>query len=111
MAKRKQAAAEVKEEKIVSKPAEEPIEQQLSKPPVILGELLSKSKESLVPFRSWLIGDTPLIVHAWSLKAKMEMLKKQAGATQLAKEKRDPEQDFLDSLYEMGKDEKGNKTY
>ena len=66
-----------------------------------LGELLSTTKQTLSEFEQWLVGTSPLIVHAWSHKAKLEMLKKQAGATQLAKEPRDPEQDFKDSLYEI----------
>ena len=66
-----------------------------------LGALLSEKKQPMQPFLLWLIGDTPLICHAWSQKGKLEMLKKQAGATVSGKEKRDPEQDFLDSLYEM----------
>src|SRR5262245_1183335 len=66
-----------------------------------LGELLSEKAPSQ-DFIFWIIGDTPIITHAWSEKAKAEMLKKQAGATRTAKEKRDPEQDFLNSLYDMG---------
>ncbi len=53
----------------------------------------------------WIVGDTPLIVHAWSEKAKREMLGKQVGATG-PKDVRDPEGDFKSSLYEMG-----NGTY
>ena len=47
-----------------------------------------------------LIGDTPLIVHSWSPKAKKEMLDKQmkkAGAGQ--KKAKDPYKDFMESLY------------
>ena len=67
---------------------------------IALGELLSEKAPSQ-EFLLWLVGDTPLIVHAWSEKAKLEMLKKQSGATRVAKEKRDPEDDFKNSLYEM----------
>ena len=66
-----------------------------------LGAMLSEKKPPLQRFLLWLIGDTPLICHAWSHKAKLEMLRKQVGATASGKEKRDPEQDFIDSLYEM----------
>jgi len=66
-----------------------------------VGALLSEKKPPSQSFLVWLIGDTPLICHAWSQKAKLEMLKKQVGSTKSAKEKRDPETDFLDSLYEM----------
>jgi hypothetical protein len=53
-------------------------------------------------FSIWLVGDTPLITHAWSEKARREMLQKQVKATKAGKEARDPEQDFASSLYEMG---------
>jgi len=67
---------------------------------IALGELLSEKAPS-VEFQFWIIGNTPLIVHAWSEKAKLEMLRKQTGATRVAKERRDPEEDFRNSLYEM----------
>lgn len=67
------------------------------------------------PYRSfsiWLVGDTPLIVHAWSQKAKIEMLSKQLKKVKAAgKEARDPEKDFVDSLYEVGVDKRGEKVY
>ena len=51
-----------------------------------------------VPIR--IVGDTPLIVHAWSEKAKRMMLEAQTKATKTkAKEKRDPFDDFINSLY------------
>lgn len=53
-------------------------------------------------FELWVIGDTPLITHAWSEKAKREMLSKQVKAVRAAKEARDPSEDFINSLYEMG---------
>lgn len=46
-----------------------------------------------------LIGDTPLIVHRWSEKAKKQMRDKQTGKATAGKEKKDPEQDFQDSLH------------
>ena len=46
-----------------------------------------------------LIGDAPLICHAWSHKKKIEMLNKQMKKAKQAKEAKDPEQDFRDSLY------------
>lgn len=67
-----------------------------------LGQLLSEAPPAQ-DFEFWIVGHTPLIVHAWSEKAKLEMLKKQAGATRTALAARDPEQDFLNSLYEMEK--------
>ena len=49
--------------------------------------------------RITLIGDTPLIVHRWSEKAKKMMLDKQMKKASAGKEAKDPEQDFHDSLY------------
>jgi hypothetical protein len=46
-----------------------------------------------------LIGDAPLICHAWSSKAKAEMLAKQIKRAQEARPAKDPEQDYQDSLY------------
>lgn len=47
-----------------------------------------------------IVGDTPLIVHAWSEKAKRMMLDAQTGATKTkAREIRDPFDDFIQSMY------------
>lgn len=48
-----------------------------------------------------LIGDSPLIVHAWSAKAKREMLDKQMKKAKGAKEAKDPKADFESSLYRI----------
>ena len=56
-------------------------------------------------FAVWLVGDTPLITHAWSEKAKREMLQKQLKSTKSGKEARSPEDDFVNSLYEMGEED------
>lgn len=72
----------------------------ISAAPVNLGEMLS-TKPIFQAFKLWIVGETPLIVHAWSQKAKLEMLQKQVKATRGGKEARNPEQDFVDSLYEM----------
>jgi hypothetical protein len=59
----------------------------------------------LQPFALWIEGTSPLVVHAWSLKAKSEMLRAQGGADEaLAPEgraARDPDRDFQDSVYKM----------
>jgi len=68
-------------------------------------ESLSKAltkKATFKGFSVWLVGGTPLITHAWSEKAKREMLAKQVKATKPGREQRDPQQDFVNSLYEMG---------
>lgn len=59
-------------------------------------------KTTFKRFKVWIIGDTPIITHAWSEKAKREMLQKQVKATKAGKEARDPQADFVSSLYEMG---------
>ena len=47
-----------------------------------------------------IVGDSPLIVHAWSEKAKRQMLEAQMKATKTkAKEKRDPFAEFINSMY------------
>lgn len=46
-----------------------------------------------------LVGDSSLIVHGWSEKAKKEMLNKQMGLPSAGKEKKDPERDYRESLY------------
>lgn len=47
-----------------------------------------------------LIGDSSLISHKWSEKAKKEMLDKQMKRAKTARVAKDPEQDFKDSLYQ-----------
>lgn len=46
-----------------------------------------------------LIGDSPLISHAWSQKAKQMMLDKQTKKPREKKDAKDPEQDFRESMY------------
>lgn len=47
-----------------------------------------------------IVGDTPLIMHAWSEKAKREMLEAQQGAKKgKAKERKSPVMDFINSMY------------
>jgi len=46
-----------------------------------------------------LIGDSPLIVHAWSEKAKAMIRDKQQKKARQAREIRDPQKEFEDSLY------------
>jgi hypothetical protein len=46
-----------------------------------------------------IIGDTPLIVHAWSQKARGEMLAKQMKKAGGAKQDKDPVADFEASMY------------
>ena len=48
-----------------------------------------------------LVGDSSLVCHAWSDKAKKMMLDKQMKKAKGAKVAKDPHQDYLDSLYPM----------
>lgn len=68
---------------------------------------LMSTKAPFQRFGVWIVGDTPLITHAWSEKARREMLQKQVKATKSGREARDPQADFVSSLYEMGKDTYG----
>lgn len=46
-----------------------------------------------------LIGDSPLICHRWGEKERRQMLDKQMKKAKAAKEAKDPERDFAESLY------------
>ncbi len=46
-----------------------------------------------------LVGDSPLICHKWSEKAKKEMLDKQMKKAKTAKVAKDPQRDYEESLY------------
>lgn len=51
-------------------------------------------------FNIRLVGDTPLIMHAWSEKAKREMLEAQQGKNKgKKKEPKNPVYDFIQSMY------------
>lgn len=71
-------------------------------------ELIQITPISIKTVAIRIVGDTPLIVHAWSEKAMRMMLDAQMGKTKTkAKEKKDPFDDFVQSLYWIeGKPEK-----
>jgi hypothetical protein len=48
-----------------------------------------------------IVGDSPLIVHAWSHKAKQEMLDKQMKKGKTAKEAKSPERDYEEAFYRL----------
>ncbi|MFG1260020.1 hypothetical protein V5F79_22090 [Xanthobacter flavus] len=48
-----------------------------------------------------LVGDSPLIVHSWSEKAKKEMLGKQMKAAKGAKEAKNPKADYEAAMYRL----------
>lgn len=59
---------------------------------------IKSRKMKLIPIK--IVGDTPLIVHAWSEKAKRMMLDAQTKTTKTkAKEARNPFDDFIQSMY------------
>ena len=58
-----------------------------------------------------LIGNTPLIVHRFADKARKQILDKQQGVAKKAgKDKREPQQDYVDGLYYFPADEPKNGT-
>lgn len=83
----------------------EPADDNLSEQ-VNLARFLSQ-KAVFKGFSFWIVGDTPLICHSWSEKARLEMLQKQTGAIKAAKAKRDAEADFRSSLYKIDDDRFG----
>lgn len=48
-----------------------------------------------------IIGDSPLICHAWSKKAKQEMLDKQMGKAKAKKAPKNPQQDYEEAFYRL----------
>lgn len=58
-----------------------------------------------------LVGDSPLICHKWSEKAKRQMLDKQMKKATQAKEAKDPKKDYEDSLYILSKPKARKKIY
>lgn len=63
----------------------------------------------LVDFSFWIVGDTPLICHAWSEKARKAMLDKQRKIVKTGKEVRNPQEEYINSLYPV--DEKSAGAY
>lgn len=51
-----------------------------------------------------IVGDTPLIVHKWSEKAKKEIRDKQMKKATTKKEAKDPVSDFIDTIYWLDKE-------
>jgi hypothetical protein len=67
----------------------------------------SEEKKELIQLRPMqirlmyvpIIGDTPLITHAWSEKAKKMIRDKQMGKAPAEREKKDPEKEFRGAMY------------
>ena len=73
------------------------------------GHIMAKTKTTVVELPAMdiqvmtinLVGDSPLVVHKWSDKAKKMMLDKQMQKAEKGKKvAKDPEQDYRDSMYE-----------
>jgi len=65
---------------------------------------LIEGKSTFKRFDVWIVGDTPLITHSWSEKARLDMLRKQVKAVKAAgRQARDPQEDYENSLYEIRK--------
>jgi len=62
--------------------------------------VINLPKLNIQRLRIPLIGDSSLICHRWSEKARKEMLDKQMKKAKSAREAKNPEQDFMDTLYE-----------
>jgi hypothetical protein len=62
-------------------------------------EVVSLPALQLKTIEITLVGDSPLISHRWSEKAKKQMLDKQMKKAKQGKQAKDPQQDYEDSLY------------
>lgn len=69
--------------------------------PAVIDAPISIPKIDVRHMEVTLIGDSPLICHKWSEKAKKEMLDKQMKKAKAARAAKDPEADFHASLYQM----------
>jgi len=67
--------------------------------PVSAPNVISIEGMALKEFDILIKGTSPLIIHAWSHKAKDQMLSKQKGEGRQKKAPKDPLQDCLESLY------------
>lgn len=66
-----------------------------------VGSFVSVPRINVRRLQVTLVGDSPLISHKWSEKAKKEMLDKQMKVAKTAKAAKDPERDYRESLYEI----------
>lgn len=63
-------------------------------------EVIEISPIRIMKAKIRIVGDTPLIMHAWSEKAKREMLEKQMKVTKTkARDAKNPVEDFIRSMY------------
>ena len=64
-----------------------------------MGQVITLNPPRVETIQIEVVGTAPLICHRWSEKAKKMMLDKQTRKASAAKEAKNPEQDFEDSLY------------
>ena len=62
-----------------------------------------KRETAIVP----IVGTSPLVVHAWSKKAREDVVGPHVGNARPRKELRDPQAEYLDSLYHLDGDRTG----
>ena len=70
-------------------------------PPKTDATLISIPPIELTTYVFHIVGDSPLICHAWSAKAKQEMLDKQMGKARGKKEPKNPQQDYEGAFYRL----------
>lgn len=75
---------------MAAKAAKAPAAEEVIVPPIEIKRLLIT-----------IVGDSPLIMHAWSDKAKQEMLDKQMGKARAKKEPKDPQRDYEEAFYRL----------
>jgi len=64
-----------------------------------MGDSIVLPRLNIQGMRITLVGDSPLICHAWSEKAKKQILDKQQKKARQARAAKDPRRDFEESLY------------
>lgn len=64
-------------------------------------EIIEIKRPEIVKTTIRIVGDSPLIMHRWTKKAKQQMLDKQMGKGTVKKEPKEPVADFIQSMYWM----------
>ena len=67
-----------------------------------MGEVITLSRPKVETVYIEVVGSSPLITRRWSEKAKKAIIDKQMKVATGAREKRNPQQDYQDSLYRDG---------
>lgn len=65
------------------------------------GATITLPKINIQTLMLTLVGDSPLISHAWSERDKKAMLDKMMGAADVGRERKDPQREFQESLYKL----------